>query len=92
MYKIVYHPLVISFDISKLGTFEKRRIKKAIEQKLESLPNKFGLYLRNNLKGYMKLRVGDYRVIFRIEDVKKQVLVFNISHRSIAYKMIYKRI
>jgi mRNA interferase RelE/StbE len=92
MYKVVYHPVVISFDIPKLDSKVQQRIKKAIEQKLETSPQTFGLYLRNNLKGYMKLRVGDYRIIFRIEDKTKRVLVFIISHRSNAYKIILKRI
>lgn len=30
-------------------------------------PQEYALPLRKNLGGYWKLRVGDYRVVFRIE-------------------------
>lgn len=92
MYQIVYHPFVVSYDIPKLDGSEKGRIKKAIKDKLEFAPETFGLHLRNDLKGYRKLRIGDYRIIFRVEEFSKRVLIFCICHRSIAYKMIYKRI
>lgn len=88
MWKILYHPLVIKEDIPKLGTSEKKRFKKAVEQKLSSDPLSFGVPLRRSLRGYLKLRVGDYRIIFRIE--KNTVFIFLITHRSRAYEKIYK--
>ncbi len=82
-YDVTYHPLVISTDIPKLGADMKRRIKAAIEEKLTSRPEVFGIPLRHSKKGDRKLRVGDYRIIFRI--VGKQVVVHLISHRSVVY-------
>ena len=38
-------------------------IKRAIEEKIMVDPLKFGLPLKRNLMGLMKLRVGDYRII-----------------------------
>ena len=35
---------------------------------------------QTNVKGYWKLRVGDYRVVFRI--VKNEVWIFGIMHRG----------
>lgn len=90
MYKISYHPLVIKDDIPKLGTKERARIKKAIEDKLMSEPLLYALPLRQSLRGYLKLRVGDYRIIFRIE--KTNIFIFLIAHRSRAYEKIGKRI
>ena len=92
MYIIEYHPAVIFIDIPKLGQSEKIRIKKAIEQKLKFYPEKFGIFLRQNLVGYLKLRVRNYRIIFRIVNSKKIVKVFLIEHRSVAYKLVSKRI
>jgi len=43
-------------------------------------PELYGKPLRRSLKGYRKLRVGDYRVIFRIE--KHFIKIFVIQHRS----------
>ena len=53
-------------------------------------PEIYGKPLRSSLKGYRNLRIGDYRIIFRIEE--KAVKVFAILHRSIVYKDINKRI
>jgi len=41
--------------------------------------------LRNRLKGYYRYRIGDYRVIYRIEDDGQLVIVAMIRHRSEAY-------
>jgi len=41
--------------------------------------------LRNRLKGYYRYRIGDYRVIYRIEDDDRLVIVAMIRHRSEAY-------
>ena len=89
-FEIAYHPLVAKEDISNLGTADKINIKKAIESKLSTNPETFGKPLRRSLKGYRKLRVGDYRVIYRIETAK--VKIFYIGHRSIVYKKASNRI
>jgi len=44
------------------------RIQSAIEKRLLTDPVKFGIPLRSTLRGYRKLRVGDYRVIYKIEE------------------------
>ena len=90
IFEIIYHELVIKEDISKLDNTTKQRIKNSIEKKLVSRPEVFGKPLRKSIKGYRKLRVGDYRVIFKIEE--KTVKIFAIQHRSEVYKNAKKRI
>jgi len=90
MFEIVYAEVVVRQDIAKLSTSAKKRIKKAIETKLLSEPEKFGKPLRRSLKGYRKLRVGDYRVIFRIE--KNFVKIFAILKRSVVYEYAKSRV
>lgn len=82
-YKIEYHELVVKEDIPKLSAGNKLRIKKSIEDKLVTGPEVFGKPLRKSLKNYRSLRVGDYRVIFRIEGAR--VKIFIIQHRSVVY-------
>ncbi len=89
IYEIKYHPLVVSEDIPKLGGSDRQRIKVAIEQKLTSHPDLFGVPLRQSLKGHRKLRVGDYRVVFRIEG--NQIVIITIWHRSDVYVRAEKR-
>ena len=89
IFDIVYHESVVKEDIPRLSTTDKARVKKAIEEKLSTAPEAFGKPLRKSLKGYRKLRVGDYRLIFRIEDQTVKVLF--ISHRSLVYQVALKR-
>ncbi len=41
--------------------------------------------LKGKLKGYYRYRVGDYRVIYRIEEDRRLVIVVMNVHRSDAY-------
>lgn len=90
MFDIVYHHLVVDDDIPKLSNEWKGKIKRAIEERLASHPDLYGKPLRRSLKGYRKLRVGDYRVIFKIERNTVKILV--IQHRSVVYEQVNKRI
>lgn len=90
MFEIAYHHLVVSKDIPQLSTEWKQKIQIAIEERLTSNPDFYGKPLRRSLKGYRKLRVGDWRVIFRIEE--NTVKIFMIAHRSVVYDEIDKRI
>lgn len=89
-FEIQYHEAVVSEDIPKLSKEWRDTIKVAIETKLTKHPEIFGKPLRHSLKGYRKLRVGDYRIVFRIE--KQTVQIFIIQHRSVVYKLLEKRI
>lgn len=87
---IFYHELVVKNDIPKLTKTIKTRIKNDIEKKLTAHPEKFGKPLRKSLKGYRKLRSGDYRIIFRIEE--KTIKILLIGHRSVVYKKGIQRL
>lgn len=41
--------------------------------------------LRGELKGYWRLRSGDYRIIYQIKDEKLQVIVVRAAHRKDVY-------
>ncbi|NTW58517.1 MAG: type II toxin-antitoxin system RelE/ParE family toxin [Nitrospirae bacterium] len=68
----------------------KARIKKAIETRLSTEPQQYGAPLRKTLHGYWKLRIGDYRVVFKI--VEKEVWILGIIHRKKVYEAIAKRL
>jgi mRNA interferase RelE/StbE len=88
-YSLKYHRLV-SDDISGLDSFWFEEIRISIESKLLSAPEIFGKPLRQSLKGCRSLRVGDYRVVYRIE--RRIIRIIAIVHRSENYKSIEKRI
>ena len=89
-FTVRYAKEVVQEDIPSLPKVWRGKIQSDIEQKLTSEPELFGKPLRRSLRGYRRLRVGDYRVVYRIE--KRSVLVFAILHRSIVYKEFEKRI
>ena len=89
MFRIVYHRLVVRDDIPKLSSEWKKKVRRAIEKRLTTHPDLYGKPLRRSLKGYRKLRVGDWRVIFRIE--KNKVMILAIKHRSAVYERIDRR-
>jgi len=49
-------------------------------------PREFGKPLRMNLAGLWRYRVGDYRLICRIEENRLVVLVLKIGHRRDVYE------
>lgn len=86
VYKINYLSHVINDDIPALPTTVRHRIKKAIEERLMVDPIGFGKPLRYSLKGHRRLRVGDYRIIYRIELEAALVIVIAIKHRKDIYE------
>ena len=77
---IKYHPKVKSEDIPRLSSNITDRIENAIKNRLMVNPIKYGFYLRGSLRGYRKLRVGDWRIIYRIVD--KEIRIIAIDNRK----------
>jgi len=88
-FELRYHPDVKTIDIPLLDAKLRTRIKNAIESRLKIAPHLYGEPLRKTLRGYWKLRVGDYRVVFKIVD--EEVWILGIIHRKKVYEEIKKR-
>jgi mRNA interferase RelE/StbE len=76
-------------DISKLDHQLARRVYRFLFERLATLddPRSIGDALRGSKLGeYWKYRVGDYRLICRIEDDRLLVLVLRIGHRRDIYR------
>ena len=85
MFQITYHPLAVREDIPALNRDIKDRIRRAIEARLTRAPQDYGKPLRGSLRAYWSLRVGDYRVVYRIEP--PFVKVIQIAHRRDSYEV-----
>jgi addiction module RelE/StbE family toxin len=72
-------------DIQKLTKSVRKQVKTAIEKKLALHPVEFGKPLRYSLKGARRLRIGDWRVIYKIEP-PNLLLVVKIGHRREIYE------
>lgn len=57
----------------------------AMRDRLEIDPVRFGKPLRYSLKGHRRLRVGDYRIVYRISEEKKIVTIVVVDHRKDVY-------
>ena len=79
-YHLRYHPDVKAKDLPRLNGTIQKRIKVAIEQRLLTSPDRYSEPLRRTLKGYRKPRVGDYRIVLRIEG--EEILILGICHRK----------
>jgi len=88
--KFKYHPDVKRSDLPKIDVKNRGMIKRAIEDRLATQPETYGKPLRKTLKGYWKLRVGDYRIVFKVSS--NSIFIFGIIHRKEVYKLIKKRI
>ena len=87
--KIKYHPKVKNEDIPRLSSNITARIENSIINRLMINPVKYGFYLRGSLRGYRKLRVGDWRIIYRIVD--KEIRIIAIGNRKDVHKFAHIR-
>ncbi len=85
-YNIKYHKTVVKKDIPALNKSAKVLIRKAIEQRLSLDPIGFGKPLRYSLKGYRRLRVSHYRIVYNINIEKHTVIIIAIKHRKDIYE------
>ena len=88
-YRLSYHADVKKTDLSKIDNKNRAMIKRAIEERLAIQPEKYGSPLRRTLKGYWKLRVGDYRVVFKISGY--DIFILGIMNRKIVDAQINQR-
>ena len=89
-YTLRYHPRVADQDLKTIPAEARRRIARAIDARLTTAPERFGVPLAGPLRGYWKLRVGDYRVVFKITGTA-DVLILTILHRKHVYERASRR-
>jgi mRNA interferase RelE/StbE len=94
VFEVLIDELVFKKDFKKIDRSDQRRILKTIRKKLATKPKEFGKPLRGELKGYWKLRIGKYRVIYEIEEEKVLVCVIMVGYRrdEEAYKKAITRL
>jgi mRNA interferase RelE/StbE len=61
-----------------------RRIKDATEA-LRTEPRPHGVRALAGQHGWLRIRVGDYRIVYEVRDSELVVLVIQIGHRSQVY-------
>jgi len=74
-------------ELSRLGKEHQRRIFDYLDERIAGSedPRRFGKPLKHEFAGLWRYRVGDYRMICRMEDQKMIVLIVKVSHRRDVY-------
>jgi len=87
MYKVVFDNK-IKKDLKKLDKQTLKALFNWIEKNLQNTtePRIKGKALIGNKKGYWRYRIGDYRLITKIEDDKLLIIAINFKHRKEVYK------
>jgi len=75
-------------ELKKLGKTEAARIIRTLETRIAALddPRQLGSALSAELGGLWRWRIGDYRVVARIEDERITILVVRVAHRREVYR------
>jgi len=83
VYDLIYDQRITK-DIRRIHPLQRRLILHRIEQ-LASQPRRPQVEKLTGLDAY-RLRVGDYRILFTIDDRARRVTVYRILHRRDAYR------
>ncbi len=75
-------------ELKKLDRAAQKRIVKFLQELISGEANLrgFGKPLTGDQVGLWRYRIGDYRVVCRIEDESRIVLVLRIAHRKEVYR------
>ncbi|HZX99813.1 MAG TPA: type II toxin-antitoxin system RelE/ParE family toxin [Dermatophilaceae bacterium] len=72
-------------DLRKVHPQMRARIRGAV-LKLAAEPRPPGARALKDRPGYLRVRVGDYRIIYTIEDEVLRVIVVRVGHRRDVYR------
>ncbi|MFN0020243.1 MAG: type II toxin-antitoxin system RelE family toxin [Pirellulaceae bacterium] len=86
MFEVALTPEAEDFFATAQRPLE-RKLNRCFEQ-LEQEPRRHSNIrrLKGSMAGLLRYRVGDWRVIYRIDDDAKMVYVIDIAHRSEVYE------
>jgi mRNA interferase RelE/StbE len=75
-------------ELKKLDRTTAARIIKTLEQRIATLddPRTLGNPLTGDHSGYWRWRIGDYRVVARIEEERITIIVVRVAHRREVYR------
>ncbi|MBF0135318.1 MAG: type II toxin-antitoxin system RelE/ParE family toxin [Magnetococcus sp. DMHC-1] len=83
-YSVIWDNIALK-QVRKLDPKVRSRIVRKIVS-LESNPRPSGSLKLENMPNVWRIRVGDYRVLYAIEDDQLLILVVKIAHRGVVYR------
>jgi len=85
LFDVEYLDSVVEDDIPAIPKTMRVRIKRAIETRLSADPVGLGKPLRYSFIGHRRIRVGGYRIVYRLDIQKSIVTIVLIKHRKDVY-------
>lgn len=73
-------------ELGALPSLVRRRLDKAILALLENPRPSGFVALKGRLIGLSRIRVGDYRIVYRIEDEVLVIVIVKVGHRRDIYQ------
>lgn len=74
--------------LNQIDRYQAKIIVMWIEKNLDGCnnPRQYGKSLVGDKKGYWRYRVGSYRIIAEIDDMRVRIGIINIAHRREVYE------
>jgi mRNA interferase RelE/StbE len=94
MYKVLIDELVFKIDFKRIDLVDQKLIIRTLRERLAVKPESYGRPLRGELKGYWKLRIVEYCVIYEIQNAQVTVYVIKVGFRrnDEVYRSALKRL
>ncbi|MDG2991558.1 type II toxin-antitoxin system RelE/ParE family toxin [Candidatus Synechococcus calcipolaris G9] len=83
-YRVEYEPEAVA-DLKQLPVNIRKRIVNKINWLVQNFEQIQPIPLTENLSGFFKLRVGDYRVIYDVDRSFRVITVDRVGHRRDIY-------
>lgn len=74
-------------SLKKISKPDRKRISQAIDNLAENLPNPNTTKMKGD-NPFHKIRVGDYRIVYEIQDDILLILIIKIGHRKDIYRSL----
>ena len=76
-----YSPRLLTEDLRTVGHAAFELAREAVEKKLQLAPDQYGAPLGKPLHGLRKLETADLRIVYRVDEAPREVLVLMIGNR-----------
>jgi len=84
---VSFEPRALS-ELKKLDRSAQQRVVRFLQERIAGNhdPRDFGKPLTGDKVGLWRYRIGNYRIVCRIDDDRRAVLVLRIAHRKDVYR------
>ena len=82
---LIRYKASVEKDLRRIGKPNTPKIMNKLEKDLGNNPDQ-GIPLKGDFEGLFKYRIGDYRIIYEVDDARLEVTLIKIGHRREVYE------